>query len=344
MKALLLPRTGSVDNLEWGEVQEPRASGREALVRVKACAMNHLDVWPHKDARPRELSTPRVLGSDVAGVVEQTGDQVANVKTGDRVMVSPGVSCGTCEACLLGRDNECPEYDLIGVGRPGGYAELLVVPGANLIPIPDAMSFAEAASVPLVFVTVWNMVVDKARVRPGEWVLVHSAGSGVGIAAIQLARAYGARVIATASTDQKLRKAEDLGAAHGLDYSNDGWDEDVMRLTGGRGVDVVLDSVGTSVFAPSLRCMARGGRMVICGVTSGAEVSNFTIRDLMNKELQVMGSRMGSKGGLLEMMRLFEAGELRPVVHKVFPFEQAADAHREMLNRSNFGKIVLTWE
>jgi NADPH:quinone reductase-like Zn-dependent oxidoreductase len=344
MKALLLPRTGSVDNLEWGEVQEPRASGREALVRVKACAMNHLDVWPHKDARPRELSTPRVLGSDVAGVVEQTGDQVANVKTGDRVMVSPGVSCGTCEACLFGRDNECPEYDLIGVGRPGGYAEFLVVPGANLVPIPDAMSFAEAASVPLVFVTVWNMVVDKARVRPGEWVLVHSAGSGVGIAAIQLARAYGARVIATASTDQKLRKAKDLGAAHGLDYSNDGWDEDVMRLTGGRGVDVVLDSVGTSVFAPSLRCMARGGRMVICGVTSGAEVSNFTIRDLMNKELQVMGSRMGSKGGLLEMMRLFEAGELKPVVHKVFPFEQAADAHREMLNRSNFGKIVLTWE
>ena len=343
MKALLLPRTGGLENLQWGEMPEPRPSDRDVVVRAKAVALNHLDVWPHKEAQPRTLKTPRVLGSDVSGTIDQVGSQVRNVKRGDPVMLAPGYGCGVCRACLGGRDNECPRYQLIGVGVPGGYAELVQVPATNAVPIPQGMGFAEAASIPLVFITAWEMLTVKARVRAGEWVLVHAAGSGVGIAAIQIAKLLGCQVVATASSQDKLDKAKAIGADFGVDYTRQGWEDEVQRVTTGHGADAVMDSVGATTYAPSIKCMALGGRLVICGVTSGAEVPNVSLRDLMAKQAQVIGSRMGSTSSLFEMLEFFKVGRLKPVVHKVYPFTQAMEAHREMLDRRNFGKIVLTW-
>ncbi len=340
MKAVVINQHGAEDVLDLAEVPEPEVAANEVLVRVKACALNHLDIWVRKGIRGLELSMPHILGSDVAGVVERTGDLVRNIRAGDEVVLSPGLSCMHCEYCLSGRDNLCARYSVLGALAPGGYAEFVKVPSVNVIAKPANLSFAEAAAVPLVFLTAWHMLTERVGLRAGETLLVHAAGSGVGSAAIQIGKLFGARVIATASTAEKLDKAKELGADETINYQEEDFLEAVRRLTNKRGVDVVFEHTGEATWDKSLRSLVRGGRLVTCGATSGFN-GNLDIRYLFSRQIKLVGSYMGAKAELLEVMKLVEAGRLKAVVDRVLPLEQAADAHRALENRAQFGKVVL---
>jgi len=334
--------SGGVDALAIREMPDPRPEAGEVLVRVRACAMNHLDVWATKNPTDRRFGGPRIMGSDVAGVVESLGPGVSGYSIGDRVLVAPGVSCGQCLRCQRGQHADCPEYKLLGVRLDGGYAELMRAPAVNLALMPEDLSFEDGASIPLVFITAWRMLTEKANVQPGEWVLVNAAGSGVGIAAIQVARLFGAQVIATASTEVKRKRALGIGAEKVVDYTQPGWPREVVRLADGRGADIACDSVGGQILAETLEAMAHSGRVVNCGNTANTPW-NFDLSPLRARRLSLMTSFMGSNSYLHQVLRFVKTGQLKPVVHQVFPFERVKEAHRAMIHRDNFGKIVLTW-
>lgn len=340
MKAVVIRRHGGPEVLELAQLPDPEPGPGEVRVRVRAVALNHLDLWVRQGWPKLELSFPHLLGSDIAGVVDCLGPGVRGWKTGDEVVLQPGVSCGTCEACLSGRDNYCADYGLLGEDRGGGYAEYIVVPAQNLLPKPPRLSFEEAACIPVTFLTAWQMVVTRARVRPGEWVLVQAAGSGVGTAAVQVAKLHGATVVATAGSDEKLARARALGADHVLNYRERDFAKEARALTGGRGVDVVVEHVGGEVFARSLRALRQGGRLVTCGATAGAE-ARFDLRYVFLRKLSILGSTMGSKGELAEVMRFCAEGRLQPVLDRVLPLERAAEAHAVVADREQFGKVVL---
>lgn len=341
MKAAVIYKHGAEDVLEMADVPEPEIAANEVQVRVKACALNHLDVWVRKGIRGLELPMPHILGNDIAGVVERVGELVNNTKPGDEVVLSPGLSCMHCEYCLSGRDNLCARYNILGARAHGGYAEFVKAPSVNVIAKPANLSFAEAASVPLVFLTAWHMLGERVNLKAGETLLVHAAGSGVGSAAIQIGRLLGARVIATASTAEKLDKAKGLGADETINYQEEDFLEAVRRLTSKRGVDVVFEHTGEITWDKSIRSLVRGGRLVTCGATSGFN-GNLDIRYLFSRQISLVGSYMGAKAELLEVMKLVEAGKLKAVIDRVLPLEQAAEAHGALESRAQFGKIVLT--
>ena len=340
MKAVIFNEHGPEDVLVFTEVPEPEIADDEVLVRVKACALNHLDLWIRGGLPGIKFPLPHILGSDISGVVERVGRVVRNTKPGDEVMLAPGLSCMHCEFCLSGHDNLCAEYNSIGYRTPGGYAEFVKVPSANVLPKPPNVSFAEAASFPLVFLTAWHMLVDRVRLSPGETLLVHAAGSGVGIAAIQIGKLLGARVFATASTNEKLEKAKALGADECINYQEQDFLDVVRKLTNKRGVDVVFEHTGEATWEKSVRSLTKGGRLVTCGATSGYQ-GNLDIRYLFSRQISLHGSYMGSKSELMEVAKFFTAGKLKAVVDRTFPLEGAADAHRALKSRAQFGKIVL---
>ena len=340
MKATIFKQHGGPDVLEYTDVPDPTIRANEVLVEVKACALNHLDVFVRNGLPGIQIPLPHILGCDVAGVVREVGELVNWVKPGDEVMVQPGGSCGHCEACLSGQDNLCREYDMIGYRRNGGYAELVAVPGVNIIPKPAQLSWEEAAALPLVTVTAWHMLVTRANVQPGEDVLVHAAGSGVGSIAIQIAKLRGARVITTASSDEKLAKARELGADQTINYSRDDWPKEVRRLTERRGVDVVVEHTGAATWQGSISSLKNNGRLETCGATSGFD-AHTDLRQVFYRHLTLLGSFMGSKAELLEAMKLVAQGKIRAVVDRVFPLSDARQAHELMENRGQFGKIVL---
>jgi NADPH:quinone reductase-like Zn-dependent oxidoreductase len=341
MKAIQVKEHGGYDVLRVDTVDDPRPAEDEVLVEVRAVSVNHLDLWVRRGVPGYEFPLPLVPGADVAGVVRAAGPRAAGVSEGDGVLIAPGVSCGVCRACLSGRDHHCPDYGILGEQRDGGYAELICVPRANVLPKPPNLSFEEAASVPLVFLTAWHMLTDRARLRSGETILVHAAGSGVSSAAVQIAKLIGATVIVTSGNDEKLETARELGADHGINYRTQDFVREVKRLTDQRGADVVLDHVGDVTWEGSLRCLAWQGRLVTCGATTGALVK-LNLRHVFFKSLSVLGSTMGSKGELFDIYRLFEAGRLRAVVDRVLPLSEAGEAHRLLEERKVFGKIVLT--
>ena len=340
MKATIFKHHGGPEVLEYTEAPEPTINANEVLVGVHACALNHLDVWARGGLPGIEIPLPHILGNDIAGVVREVGELVSWVKPGDEVMVQPGVSCGHCAECLSGRDNFCREYDIIGYRRDGGYAELVAVPDVNIIPKPANLSWAEAAALPLVTVTAWHMLVTRAQVQPGEAVLVHAAGSGVGSIGIQVAKLLGARVIATAGSDEKLLKAKELGADEVINYTRDDWPKEVKRLTGRQGVDVVFEHTGAQTWGGSIASLKAGGRLVTCGATSGFD-ARTDLRQLFYRHLTILGSFMGSKAELLEAMKFVEKGKIRAVVDQVLPLSEARRAHELMENRAQFGKLVL---
>jgi NADPH:quinone reductase-like Zn-dependent oxidoreductase len=341
MKAVIIREHGAEDVLELAELPDPEIAENEVLVRVKACALNHLDLWVRGGLPGIEFPMPHILGSDIAGVIERAGKLVKNSKEGDEVLLSPGLSCMHCEECLRGRDNLCAKYSIIGYRSHGGYAEYVKAPSVNVLPKPTNISFEEAASIPLVFVTAWHMLVDRVGLRAGETVLVHAAGSGVGSAAIQIAGMLGARVIATAGSSEKLEKAKELGADEVINYTETDFLEEVKQLTGKRGVDVVFEHTGESTWSKSIRSLVRGGRLVTCGATSGPK-GDLDIRLLFSKQISLLGSYMGSKHELVEVMKFVKEGKLKAVVDRVLPLEKAADAHRALKERAQFGKVVLT--
>ena len=338
MKAVRFHAHGGPDVLRYEEVPEPVPGPGEALIRVRACALNHLDLWQRRGMARVTIGFPHISGADVAGEVVSTPD--GELATGRRVMLQPGLSCGRCVACLDGRDNECPSYDVLGYRSDGGYAEYVKVPVQNLIAIPDAIGFVEAAAFPLVFLTAWHMLITRAQLRAGEDVLVLGAGSGVGQAAIQIAWRHGARVFATAGTDAKLAKARQLGAYEVVNHTTEDVPKRVREFTGGRGVDVVVEHIGTATWDRSLKCLVRGGRLVTCGATTGHE-AHIDLRVLFGRQLSLLGSYMGRKGELLRAAPFFFAGELRPAVDRTYPLAEAAEAQRCLESRQQFGKIVL---
>jgi NADPH:quinone reductase-like Zn-dependent oxidoreductase len=341
MKAVIFSQHGAPEVLNVDEVPDPQIKANEVLIEVRACALNHLDVWVRNGMPGIKIPLPHILGNDIAGVVREVGDLVNWVKTGDEVMLQPGISCGHCAECLAGRDNMCDEYDIIGSRRDGGYAELVAVPGVNVIPKPKNLSWAEAAALPLVTLTAWHMLVARADVQPGEDVLVHAAGSGVGSVGIQIAKLRGARVIATASSDEKLAKARELGADETINYSHDDWPKQVKRLTNGRGVDVVFEHTGAATWPGSILSLKKGGRLVTCGATSGFD-ARTDLRHVFYRHLTILGSMMGSKADLLAAMKFIESGQIRAVVDRELPLEDARKAHELMEERAQFGKLILT--
>lgn len=322
------------------EVPEPQAAEDEAVVAVRAVALNHLDLWVRRGVSGHKFPLPMIPGAEVSGVIESIGANDAGWQAGDEVIVAPGISCGACPACLSGNDPLCPAYGIFGETRSGGCAEKIAVPTRNLLRKPAALTFAEAAAVPLDMLTSWHMLVARAQLRPGETVLVHAGGSGVGSAAIQIARLWGATVFATAGTTEKAARARDLGAHETIVYTETDFLTEVRRLTGKRGVDVVIEHVGAETFDRSLRSLARGGRLVTCGATTGGEAT-INIRLIFFKLLSILGSTMGSVAELHEIMKHVEGGRLRPVVDRVLPLAQIAEAHGVLERREAFGKVVL---
>ncbi|HUU13638.1 MAG TPA: zinc-binding dehydrogenase [Terriglobia bacterium] len=340
MKAVRFHEHGGPEVLKYEDAPDPKIQANEVLVKVKACALNHLDIWLRVGVRKWQLPMPHIVGSDVSGEVAETGSLAARVKRGDRVLLCPGLSCGQCEACFKGLDSACRSYTLLGVMVDGGYAEYVKVPEMNVVPIPGDLSFDEAAAVPLVFITAWHMLFTRAGLKPGEEVLVIGAGSGVGSAAIQVAKLVNARVIATAGTDAKLEKAKALGADEVINHSKQSIAEEVQRLTAKRGVDVVFEHVGPAVWDDCFQSLATYGRLVTCGATTGAE-AKFDIRDLYGRQRTILGSFMGGKGELMDALRFIAQRKLKAVIDSAFPLKDAAAAQKKMESRDFFGKILL---
>lgn len=340
MRAVWMESRGGPEVLRYGEMAAPAVEAGQVRVAVKAVALNHLDIWVRKGVASPKLPLPHILGSDVAGVVETVGAGVEGLAPGDAVVLNPGVSCGRCERCLNGQDNLCPQYQILGEHRWGGYAELITVPAANVLPKPANLSWAEAASVPLTFLTAWQMVVDKLQVRPGEDVLVMAAGSGVSVAAIQIAKVYGARVIATASSEEKLAQARALGADETVCYAHPDWFKEVRRLTGGKGADAVVDHTGAQYWEGVIKGTAWGGRICLVGASSGYEATT-PLSHVFYRQLSIFGSTMGSKSRLFPILRWVAEGRLKPIVGATLPLAQAAEGHRLLEERRVFGKVVL---
>jgi NADPH:quinone reductase-like Zn-dependent oxidoreductase len=340
MKAVRFHEHGGLDVLRYEEAPQPKIQANEVLVRVRACALNHLDLWLRKGVASWKLPLPRIVGSDISGEIVEAGPLVTRVRPGDRVLLCPGINCGQCEACVTGHDSACRSYTMFGVTVDGGYAEYVRAHEANAIPIPGELSFDEAAAVPLVFITAWHMLITRAQLKPGEDVLVVGAGSGVGSAAIQVAKLLQARVIAVAGTDAKLEKARALGAEAGINHQKQSISEEVKRITGRRGVDVIVEHVGAAVWEECFESLATYGRLVTCGTTSGEDVK-LNLRLLYGRQRSLLGSFMGGKGELMEALKFICQGKLKAVIDSVFPLRDAAAAQKKMEDRDFFGKILL---
>ncbi|MCS7263243.1 MAG: zinc-binding dehydrogenase [Armatimonadetes bacterium] len=340
MKASAIVAHGGFEGLRYIDLPDPQPSQKEVVIRVCACALNHLDIWLRKGIPAYRLELPHVPGSDVAGEVVAVGDGVTNVKVGDKVIVNPNLTCGECEWCRMGEDSMCDSFGIFGAKCWGGYAEYAKVPARNLIPMPENLTFEQAAAFPLTFLTAWHMLITRAGLKPSERVLVVAAGSGVGVAAIQIAKLAGAFVIATAGTDEKCERAKALGADAVINHSRENIAERVKILTDGRGVDLVFEHVGHEVFERCLASLAKGGRLVTCGATTRPTAS-FDIRFLFSRQLSIIGSMMGRTSELLTIVRLVSEGKLKPVIDKTFPLSEAVKAQEVLESRNFFGKLVL---
>ncbi len=342
MHGFQVSRHGGPEVLEWLELPDPEPRADEARVRIRACGLNHLDLWVRRGVDTHQYPLPLIPGSEIAGEIDATGDLIDDLEPGTPTLVAPGVSCGTCERCVSGADMQCRRYGILGEHRNGGYAEFVTVPRRNILPLPKGLSYVEAAAIPLVFLTAWRMLVGRAKLQPLEDVLIHAAGSGVSSAGIQIARLLGARhIIATASSQKKLDRARELGATHGINYREADFAKETRAITGKKGVEVVFDHVGGEVFEQSFRALAWSGRVVLCGATV-APTATVNLRAIFFKSLSILGSTMGSLGELRQLLRFVEAGELRPVVDRTFPLREAPEAQRVLERREQFGKVVLT--
>lgn len=340
-EGMVLRQHGGPEVLAREAIELAEPGPREVRIRVRAVALNHLDLWVRRGLPNLRLELPHRLGADIAGEVDALGPGARGATVGQKVLVSPGVSCGVCARCLSGQDNLCKGYRILGESTQGGYARHTNVPDANLLPYPEGLDFAEAAALPLVYLTAWQMVVLKAQVKTGQTVLVQAAGSGVSSAAIQIAKLLGARVLTTASSDEKARRAQELGADCVIDTRQVDFVAECKRLTGKRGVDAVIEHVGGDVFVKSVLATAWGGRVVTCGATAGF-TPTLDLRQVFFRNVEILGSTMGSKGTLFSVLELVAAGKLRPVVHGVMPLWEAAEAHRVLEDRRAFGKVVLS--
>jgi NADPH:quinone reductase-like Zn-dependent oxidoreductase len=340
MKAIVFNAHGGPEVLKFTDAPDPTIRPNEVLVRVRACALNHLDIWVRRGIPGVPIPLPHIPGSDVSGEIAQIGSDVSTVRVGQKVVLAPGVTCGKCAACVAGQDNHCRHFTNLGYLIDGGCAELVRAPEVNCLPYPENLTFEEAASIPLVFQTAWHMLLARAEFQPGEDVLILGAGSGVGSAAVQIAKFFGARVIATAGTDEKLQKAKQLGADHLINHKTQKIRDEVRRITSKRGVDVVFEHVGTATWDDSFASLAPGGRLVTCGATTGYD-AKVDLRFLFSRQLSLLGSYMGTKSELHSVMRLVASGRFKPIVDRIFPLAACAESHAYLESGSHFGKVVL---
>jgi NADPH:quinone reductase-like Zn-dependent oxidoreductase len=338
MKAARIHEFGGPEVLRHEDVPDPKPRKDQVLIRVQACALNHVDLWVRGGLPGVKL--PHILGSDMAGEIVEVGEYITSSKPGQRVLVAPMHFCNHCAKCVAGLQNQCPEFTVLGNRVDGGNCELIAVPAVNVIPIPDHLDFNQAASVPLVFLTAWHMLVGRAAIRPGQTVLVLGAGSGVGIAAIQVAKLFHARVITTAGDEKKLEKARGLGADHGINHYQQKISEEVRKLTNKEGVDIVIEHVGAATWDESMKCLKPAGILVTCGATTGPNVG-FDLRFVFSRQLSLLGSYMGTMGELYEVLGHVFAGRLKPVVDRTFALEDIRAAHEYMEKSQMFGKVVL---
>jgi NADPH:quinone reductase-like Zn-dependent oxidoreductase len=341
MKVARIHRHGGPEVLVYEDAPEPQIKANEILLRVRACALNHLDLFVRAGIPGMTFTMPHILGSDIAGKVVRVGELCERVAPGWRVLLSPGLSCRQCSPCVAGQDSLCRRYTMFGYRVDGGNAEFLAAPEYSAIRIPDDMSFEEAAAVPLVFLTAWHMLMARARLEPGEDVLVLGASSGVGSAAIQIAKLFQCRVIATAGGEAKLAKARELGADHVIDHYRQDISAEVRKLTGKRGVDVVIEHVGTATWQKSVESLAPAGRLVTCGATTGYD-ARLDLRFLFSRQLSLLGSFMGTMGELHRVLQFIFRKQLKPVIDRVYPLSEIRAAHERLENKEQFGKVVVT--
>jgi NADPH:quinone reductase-like Zn-dependent oxidoreductase len=340
MTSARIHQHGGPEVLVCEDIPEPRIRADEVLVRVRACALNRLDLFVRAGIQGMRFAMPHILGSDIAGEIVAVGELCQRVQVGWRVLLAPGTSCRQCEHCLSGDDNRCRAYTVFGYGRDGGDAELLAAPEYSAIRIPDDLSFEEAAAVPLVFLTAWHMLMGRAKLQPGEDVLVLGAASGVGSAAIQIAKMFQCRVIATAGGDAKLARARELGADHTIDPYRQDIAAEVRTLTARRGVDVVVEHVGAATWPRSLKALAAGGRLVTCGATTGYDTA-IDLRYLFSKQWSLLGSFMGTMGELHRVLQFVFRKQLRPVIDRTYPLREIRAAHERLEALEQFGKVLL---
>jgi len=338
MKAVRIHEFGGPEVLRYEDVPDPQPRKDQVLVRVKACAMNHLDIWVRKGLPGVKL--PHILGSDIAGEIVEVGEYVSGLKSGQRVLLAPMHFCNQCAKCTAGLQNQCREFTVLGNGVDGGNCELIAVAAVNVIPIPDSLDFNQAASVPLVFLTAWHMLVGRAGIRPGQTVLVLGANSGVGIAGIQIAKYFQCTVITTAGDDHKSAKARELGADHVINHYQQKISDEVRKITSKEGVDIVLEHVGSATWDESVRSLKPAGTLVTCGATTGPQVG-IDLRFVYSRQLSILGSYMGTMGELHEVLKHVFSGRLKPAVDRAFPLKEARAAHEYMEKSAMFGKIVL---
>jgi NADPH:quinone reductase-like Zn-dependent oxidoreductase len=338
MKAVRIHAFGGPEVLQYEDIADPKPRKDQVLVRIRACALNHLDLWIRKGIGKVHL--PHILGSDIAGDVVETGEYVTGFHSGQRVLLAPMFFCNRCPYCTSGRQNQCIEFTVLGNRVDGGNCELIAVPAVNVISIPDTLDFNQAASVPLVFATAWHMLVGRAGIRQGQTVLVLGAGSGVGIAAIQVAKLFHARVIATAGNENKLEKAKHLGADHLIDHYKQKISDEVRKITNKEGVDIVIEHVGVATWDESVKSLKPGGTLVTCGATTGYYAA-LDLRFLFSRQLSIVGSFMGTMGEMNEVLGHIFAGRLKPVIDRTFPLHDLRAAHEYMEASQMFGKIVL---
>ena len=324
--------------LRYEEVPDPKPRADQVLIRVRACAMNHLDLWVRKGLPGVKL--PHILGSDVAGEIVQVGEYLTGYQPGQRVLVAPMHFCNHCDQCVAGRQNLCREFTVLGNGVDGGDCELIAVPSASVIPIPDGLDFSEAASVPLVFLTAFHMLTGRASIRPGHTVLVLGANSGVGVAAIQIAKLFQASVIATAGDERKMEKARALGADYVINHYQQKIGDEARSITDKAGVDIVIEHVGSATWNESMKALKPGGTLVTCGATTGPDVK-VDLRFLFSRQLNLLGSYMGTMGELHEVLKHVFSGKLKPVVDRTFPLQEVRAAHQYLEKSQMFGKVVL---
>jgi NADPH:quinone reductase-like Zn-dependent oxidoreductase len=339
MKAVRIHEFGGPEVLRYEDIPDPKRREDQVLVRVRACALNHIDLWIRKGLPGVNL--PHILGADIAGEIVEVGDYVSGFNPGQRVLLAPMHFCNYCARCVAGLQNQCPEFTVFGNRVDGGNCELIAVPAVNVIPIPDTLDFSQAASLPLVFTTAWHMLVERGRIRPGQTVLVLGAGSGVGIAAIQIAKLFHARVIATAGDETKLEKARALGADCGILHYQQRISEEARKFTNNEGLDIVIEHVGTATWNESVKCLKPGGTLVTCGATTGFDAS-IDLRFLFSRQLSLLGSYMGTMSELREVVSHIFAGRLKPVVDRVFPLKEIRAAHEYLEKSKMFGKVVLS--
>ena len=340
MKAVRFHRFGGPEVLIYEEAPKPVAGPGEVVVEVKACALNHLDLWIREGIPAYQVQLPHISGCDVAGVADEIGAEVTGIGPGSRVMIAPGLSCFRCPYCLSGHDNLCDTYRIFGAGTDGGYAEFTKAPASNMIPIPEGISFDEAAAFPLAFLTAWHMLITQAGLQRGQDLLVLAGGSGVGSAAIQIGKLMGARVIATAGTPKKLDQARQVGADFLIDYTKEDFSREVGKITLHRGVDVVFEHVGPATFSKSILSLAKNGTLVTCGATTGPK-TELDLRYIFSKELSIVGAKMGTRAELFEITRLLGEKKLRPVIDSIHPLEKAKEIQEKMRSRDLFGKLIL---